>query len=86
MASLRQQRKSRFLKAFVRVGTIAGAAKASRISRDAAHDWLNSDESFARQFAHAKRQHKDEPFRSLESSLIFFTDKMRPAIPASRQG
>lgn len=80
MASQRQHRKSRFLKAFVRIGTISGAAKASRISRDAVHDWLNTDESFVRQYAHAKRRHNEEPFRALESSLIFFTDIVRPLV------
>ncbi len=83
MASQRQHRKARFLKAFKRIGTISGAAKASRISRDAVHDWLNTDDSFVRQFAHTKRLHKDEPFRALESSLIFFTDIVRPLIPAA---
>jgi hypothetical protein len=78
----KERRKFPFLKAFARIGTISGAAKACRISRDAVHDWRRNDESFARAFEHAKRQHEDEPFRSVESSLIFFTDVVRPIIPA----
>lgn len=31
-------------------------------------------------FDHAKRKREDEPFRTLESSLIFFTDIVRPLI------
>ncbi len=83
MASVRQQKKSRFVKAFARIGTITGAAKASRVSRDAVYDWIKNDESFVRQFAHAKRQHDNEPFQSLDTSLTFFTDLVKPIIPVS---
>lgn len=69
-----------FLKAFARVGSISGAARAVRISRDAVHDWINRDESFARQFDHAKCRRKEDPFQSLNSSLIFITDVIRPHI------
>lgn len=77
----KEHRKFPFLKAFARVGTITGAAKAARISRDAVHDWLRNDESFARAFAHAKRTREEEPFRCLDSGLVFFTGVVRPLIP-----
>ncbi len=76
----KEHRKLPFLKAFVRIGTISGAAKAARISREQVHRWIRTDESFAREYAHAKRRHENEPFRALESSLIFFTDIVRPLI------
>ncbi len=76
----KEHRKSPFLKAFVRIGTISGAARAVRISRDAVHDWIRNDESFARQLEHAKRKHLDEPFRSLESSLVLVSDVVRPLV------
>lgn len=79
----KEHRKLPFLKALARIGNVSGAAKAARISRDAVYDWLHNDASFVREFAHAKRQHEDEPFRSLESSLIFFTDIVRPLVDRS---
>lgn len=71
-----------FLKAYARTGSISGAAKAVRISRSQVHRWLHNDATFARGYVHAKRQSKNQEFASLESSLIFFTDIVRPIIPA----
>ncbi len=80
----KEHRKSPFLKAFARVGTISGAAKAARISRDAVHDWRRNDPSFARMFAQAKRRHKSEAFPGLDSSVVFLKSVIKPFIPQSQ--
>lgn len=77
----KEHRKLPFLKAFVRIGTISGAAKACRISRDAVHDWINNDESFSREVAHAKRRRDEEAFMDVDAALVFMTGVIRPAIP-----
>ncbi len=77
----KEHRKLPFLKAFGRIGTISGAARACRISRDAVHDWINNDESFAREMSHAKRRFQDEAFMDVYAALVFMTSVIRPVIP-----
>ncbi len=57
------------------------AARATRISCDAVHDWINNDPTFARAFAQAKRQYKNMGFCELETALAFFSNIARPIIP-----
>lgn len=84
MARARNEtRKLPFLKALVRTGTISGAAKASRISRDAVYDWRRNDPSFERAFLNAKRRHENEPFALVESAMVMFKDVVRPVVPAT---
>lgn len=77
----KEHRKLPFLKAFVRIGSITGAAKASRISRDAVHDWRRNDPSFERAFQHAKRKHAQAPFDIVHSAVKFCKDVIKPVIP-----
>jgi hypothetical protein len=77
----KERRKLPFLKALARIGTISGAARASRISRDAVYDWLRADPSFSREFQSAKRCHEKEPFEVVHASVGFFKDVIHPIIP-----
>ncbi len=77
----KEHRKLPFLKAFARIGTVARAAKASRISRDAVYDWRRNDPSFERAFQNAKRRHDNELFATVDSAVVFFKDVIRPIIP-----
>lgn len=52
--AFKERHKPRFLRAFSRIGKIAPAAKATRISRDAVYDWLRTDEGFRRCFLQAR--------------------------------
>lgn len=79
----KEHRKLPFLKAFARIGSISGAAKASRISRDAVYDWRRNDPSFERQFQNARHTYENQPFATVDSSLIFFKDIIRPIVPAA---
>ena len=79
----KEHRKFPFLKALAVLGSISRAAKHARVSRHSVHRWLKVDATFARGFAHAKRQFQNQEFASLESSLIFFTDIVRPLIPSA---
>jgi len=77
----KEHRKFPFLKAYALLGSIRSAAKRTRISRDAVHDWLRKDASFCRAFANAKKQFENQEFAGLESALVFFTHIVRPIIP-----
>lgn len=79
----KEHRKLPFLKALSRIGTIVGAAKFCRISRDAVHDWRGNDPSFERAFQNAKRRHENEPFELVESTIVMVKDVVRPVIPAN---
>ncbi len=79
----KEHRKLPFLKTFARIGTIIGAAKVCRISRDAIHDWRRNDPSFERAFQNAKRRHENEPFEIVESTIVMLKDVVRPIVPAN---
>ncbi len=49
----RRARQRAFLKAFVKCGTIRGAAAEVGLSRDTHYDWLRSDAGYAAQFERA---------------------------------
>jgi hypothetical protein len=78
----KEHRKFPFLKALSVLGSISRAAKATRVSRDFVYDCKKNDPTFARGLAHALRQYKNQEFADIESTLVFFTDIVRPIIPA----
>ena len=79
----KEHRKFPFLKALSTLGSISLAARRSRVSRSQIHRWLHNDSTFRRAFAHAKHQFKNQEFIELESTVRFFTDIVRPLIPAT---
>ncbi len=79
----KEHRKQPFLKVLARVGTIAGAAKASRISRDAVYDWRRTDPAFEQAFQNAKHRHVDQAFEIVDSTIVFIKDVVRPVIPSN---
>ena len=77
----KEHRKLPLLKAFARMGTIARAAKACRLSRDAVYDWRRNDPSFERAFHNARRKFKEGSFDVVRSSVGFCKDVIQPLIP-----
>ena len=78
----KEHRKAPFLKAFTALGTISRAAKATRISRNAVHDWLRNDPSFRREFIHAKKKHKSIYLVDAETAFSLFMNAIRRIIPS----
>lgn len=77
----KEKRKIPFIKALTRIGTIAGAARAVRISRYAVHDWIRDDASFGRLVLQAKRRHADRHDLGIETALEFFEVVAQRAVP-----
>ncbi len=79
----KEHKKAPFLKAFARIGTISGAAKASRISRDAIHDWRRNDASFERMFQQARVRREEIDFTVLDNALSLLVQVIKPLIDMS---
>jgi hypothetical protein len=52
-------KKERFLKAFARLGSVTGAAKAARCHRTLHYQWLREDPEYPRRYAEAREQAVD---------------------------
>ena len=52
-------KKRAFLSAYVKTGTVAGAASAARIGRTSHYEWLEKDKEYASSFAEAKEEATD---------------------------
>jgi hypothetical protein len=77
----KEHRKGPFLKAFARTGKIGAAARASRISRDAVHDWRRNDPTFASAFIAAKSAYRSLESQQLQQCADFILASIRPSIP-----
>jgi hypothetical protein len=77
----KENRKIPFLKALARIGTISGAARTVRISRDAVHDWRRNDPSFERLFQMAKLRHAESIDVSLETAFSLFENIAHRVVP-----
>ncbi len=77
-----EHKKQPFLKAFLRTGKVAPAARAVRISRDAVYDWRRDDPTFRREFNNAKRGAFDHKTSELALSFEYFLAAIRPVLPA----
>jgi hypothetical protein len=58
--------KARALKAFVRLGTVSAAVRVARVARSTWYDWVENDETFARQVLSAH----DDVADDLEAEAI----------------
>jgi len=76
----RAHRKGTFLRAFARIGRIGAAARASRISRDAIHDWRRADPVFRRAFLVAKSEFHSTDSEHLRMHADFFLQAIRPHV------
>jgi hypothetical protein len=55
----RAEKQGEFLAAFAQIGTVSGASKAVKISRQTHYDWLASEEDYPSRFADAQDQATD---------------------------
>jgi len=77
-----EHKKQPFLKAFLRFGKVAPAARIVRVSRDAIYDWRRDDPDFRRQFNLAKKNKFDSHTSQLAECLEFFLSVVKPIIPS----
>lgn len=77
-----EHKKQPFLKAFLRTGKVAPAARAARVSRDFVYDALKNDASFRRQFNLAKRGIYDHRTAALSECFEFFLAIVKPIVPS----
>ena len=61
-----QAKKDRFLEVYPKIGTVRAASEAAGISYRTFYRWLEADDNFAAEFAHAKEAAADR----LEEALI----------------